>query len=303
MQQYAFILISFIVLFKPVVAQKNTDNPEQLGLRITSLEQFNSKLNQQLIISNSRIQDLETKILLATDSIVALEKSLIGLENNLKDISSQLGIKIKESKDLTDGKINNLNEDIDKNTLYWIIAFLLASGFSAVAFVVLKKQFKKDKIDITEHIKQTSEVIREEQLKLDDQLLKLLESQMKLITEESSLSKSKQEEVDHTFTLKMADEIVRIQINLTHMEPDTRGLKQLSAAVKRIQDNLEANGYQIVEMLSKPYHEGMNVIANFRSDENLEKGVQIITRIIKPQVNFKGIMIQCAQIEVSCGEE
>lgn len=303
MQQYAFILISFIVLFKPVVAQKNTDNPEQLGLRITSLEQFNSKLNQQLIISNSRIQDLETKILLATDSIVALEKSLIGLENNLKDISSQLGIKIKESKDLTDGKINNLNEDIDKNTLYWIIAFLLASGFSAVAFVVLKKQFKKDKIDITEHIKQTSEVIREEQLKLDDQLLKLLESQMKLITEESSLSKSKQEEVDHTFTLKMADEIVRIQINLTHMEPNTRGLKQLSAAVKRIQDNLEANGYQIVEMLSKPYHEGMNVIANFRSDENLEKGVQIITRIIKPQVNFKGIMIQCAQIEVSCGEE
>lgn len=69
----------------------------------------------------------------------------------------------------------------------------------------------------------------------------------------------------------MADEIVRIQINLTHMEPNTRGLKQLSAAVKRIQDNLEANGYQIVEMLSKPYHEGMNVIANFQPTKTLKK--------------------------------
>ena len=301
MKQYAFILISFIVLFKTVGAQKNTDNPEQLGLRITSLEQFNTKLNQQLIISNSRIQDLETKIQFATDSILLLKKSLNGVENNLKEITSQLGLKIKESKDQTEGKINNLNEVIDKNTLYWIIAFLLASGFSAVAFVVLKKQFKKDKVDLTDHIKKTSDAIREEQLKLDDQLLKLLESQMKLIAEERKVPQSKNEEPDHSLALKVADEIVRIQKNLTHMDPETKGLKQLTASVKRIQDNFEANGYELVEMLNKPYHEGMKVTVNFTNDNNLAKGEQIITRIIKPQVNFRGIIIQTAQIEVSCG--
>ncbi len=302
MKRYAFILISFIVLFKPVGAQKNTDNPEQLGLRITSLEQFNSKLNQQLIISNSRMQDLETKIQLATDSITLLKTSFNRVENNLKEITSQLGLKIKESKDQTEGKINNLNEDIDKNTLYWIIAFLLASGLSVLVFVVLKQQFKKDKVDLTDHIKKTSDAIREEQLKLDDQLLKLLESQMKLIAEEKKVTQTKNDETDHSLALKVADEIVRIQKNLTHMDPETRGLKQLSASVKRIQDNFEANGYEIVEMLYKPYHEGMRVIANFREDEKLSKGEQIISRIIKPQVNFKGVMIQSAQIEVSFGE-
>jgi len=303
MKQYSFILILFIVLLEPVGAQKKTDDPEQLGLRITSLEQFNTKLNQQLIVSNSRIQDLETKMQIATDSILLLKTSLNGVENNLKEITSQLGLKIKESNDQTAGKINNLNEDIDKNTLYWIIAFLLATGFSAVAFVVLKKQFKKDKVDLTDHIKKTSDAIREEQLKLDDQLLKLLESQMKLIAEERKVPQSKNEEPDHSLALKVADEIVRIQKNLTHMDPETKGLKQLTASVKRIQDNFEANGYELVEMLNKPYHEGMKVTANFRTEEKLAKGEQIITRIIKPQVNFKGVMIQSAQIEVSCGVE
>jgi hypothetical protein len=77
MRHYALILIAFIGLFSPVRSQNNTENLEQLVLRINTLEQLNIKLNQQLINNNSRIQDLEAKILSATDSIVALEKSLI----------------------------------------------------------------------------------------------------------------------------------------------------------------------------------------------------------------------------------
>ena len=55
-------------------------------------------------------------------------------------------------------------------------------------------------------------------------------------------------------------------------------------------------------MLGKPYHEGMKVIATFVTDDTLEQGQQIISRIIKPQVNYKQIMIQAAQIEVSQAE-
>ncbi|HCO68944.1 MAG TPA: hypothetical protein DIT04_14465, partial [Dysgonomonas sp.] len=109
-------------------------------------------------------------------------------------------------------------------------------------------------------------------------------------------------EIDHSLALKVADEIVRIQKNLNQMDSNTKGLKQLSASVKRIQDNFAANGYELVEMLGKEYNEGMKVVANFIPSEDLEKGKQIITRIIKPQVNFNGKMIQPAQIEVSVGE-
>jgi len=46
----------------------------------------------------------------------------------------------------------------------------------------------------------------------------------------------------------------------------------------------------------------MDVIATFIPSDEIEIGKQIITRVIKPQVNFKGQKIQAAQIEVSIGE-
>ena len=66
-----------------------------------------------------------------------------------------------------------------------------------------------------------------------------------------------------------------------------------------MKDNLLANGYELVDMLGKDYHDGMRVIANFVEDENLPAGKQVITSIIKPQINFNGKMIQSAQIVVS----
>ena len=86
------------------------------------------------------------------------------------------------------------------------------------------------------------------------------------------------------------------------MPENTKGLKQFSKALQRIQDTFKINGYEMIEMLNKPYNEGMKVVANFVPDENLQSGQQIITRIIKPQINFNGIMIQSAQIEVSVSE-
>ena len=66
-----------------------------------------------------------------------------------------------------------------------------------------------------------------------------------------------------------------------------------------MKDNLLANGYELVDMLGKEYNDGMKVTANFVEDENLEEGKQIITGIVKPQINYKGVMIQSAQITVS----
>ena len=99
----------------------------------------------------------------------------------------------------------------------------------------------------------------------------------------------------------MADEINRIQKNISQMDSSTKGLKQLSASVKRIVENFETNGYELVDLLNKPYDQGMKVIAFFRPDDTLKSDEQIITRIVKPQVNYKGLMIQAAEIEVSQG--
>ena len=109
-------------------------------------------------------------------------------------------------------------------------------------------------------------------------------------------------EIDHALALKVADEIIRIQKNLSNIDPETKGLKQIEFALERIQDYFTEYGYEMVELLNKPYDQGMRMSAKFRTDSSVEQGKQIITRIIKPQINYNGVIIQPAEVEVSVGE-
>ena len=136
--------------------------------------------------------------------------------------------------------------------------------------------------------------LRDDAARLNDMLLQLIDIQ----TSGAATHTDSQQE-SHELVLKIADEIVRIETNLSHMDANVRGYRQLARAVERIKANLKANGYEIVDMLGKPYHEGMKVTANFVMDETLAEGEQRITSIIKPQINYCRKMIQAAQITVS----
>ena len=106
-------------------------------------------------------------------------------------------------------------------------------------------------------------------------------------------------ESEQKLIITIADRITFMEMTLYKMDSSVRGHKQLSKSIKQMKDNLLVNGYELVDMLGKDYHEGMKVTANFVEDENLPEGKQIITSIIKPQINYNGKMIQSAQITVS----
>src|SRR5690606_9602355 len=222
---------------------------------------------------------------------------------NIATNSNELGAKIQETGKKADNQIAQLDSSVEKNRLYWIIATLVTLLLGGLVYWLLGKRIKSSKTDVETQIRNTKASLEEESVKLDNKLLEVLETQLKLKQEESkSQSNISSEKADHSLALKVADEIVRMQKNLIQMDEKTKGLKQLNSSVQRIQDNFAANGYELVEMLGKEYNEGMKVTANFTPSEDLETGKQIISRIIKPQVNFKGEMIQAAQIEVSVGE-
>ena len=177
-------------------------------------------------------------------------------------------------------------------------SFLVAIGL----FFLLRRKLTDNTTKFDDQLEATKKSINEEHMKLDQKLIEMLESQLKVQKQEREIDKSSNKEEDHAMALKVADEIIRMQKNIDNMPEETKGLKQLSKAIQRIQDSFKVNGYEIVEMLGKTYKEGMKLVANFVVDENLKKDEQIISRIIKPQVNYNGKMIQSAQIEVSIGE-
>lgn len=191
---------------------------------------------------------------------------------------------------------------VENRTLCGVLMFVVLAVIIVVGSWWLIKRIKRDNSSLDE-IRKAQDVLQnaqtkmqEESIKLDNKLLEVATLQMKTA---SVTANSNPTSIDHSLALKVADEIVRIELNLSRMDSSIKGYKQLAKAVQRIKDNFLANGYEIVDMLGKPYHEGMKVIANFVSDENIVQGKQIITGIIKPQINHNGEMIQSAQITVS----
>lgn len=329
------LILIFLLLISSFLNAQNDSifvSEEKFEKKIEVLtNNFNKKINDLKLNNSSSIKILldslyiQNKRLDYVDSLLtvnnnALKESFVLLTKSLKDsinsakvhsviqtssLEKILNKKIEAIVSNQDqlkynlGIINNKNKTNFENLNTTIISkskwgYLLIFGVLLLAlclFYLLRKKFSL-----------STNKLESEQLKLDQKLIELYDSQLVKQKKENISSSLKDEDIDHSLALKVGDEIIRMRKNLSNMPEDTRGLKQLSKAIQRIQDTFKVNGYEMIEMLNKPYNEGMKVVANFVPDENLEDGQQIITRIIKPQINFKGVMIQSAQIEVSIGE-
>ena len=297
------ILLALLLLTSLSLTAQNTVTQEDvnkqinvLKANINSIKGENTKLKTEINNLNSKLTTLNSKIVELTENV----------NSNTAEISrtnTELKGKIAKTEITTNEKFSQVDNSLSKNSLWSIIGILGAIIVSGLVYWLVSKRQTTDKTDVETQISKTKKTLEEEGVKLDTKLTDILETQLKLVQEErAKIPANKSEEVDHSLALKVADEIVRINKNLSNMDPNTKGLKQLSASVKRIEDNFAANGYDMPELLNKPFDPRMKVIvANSIPDEDLKDGEEKITKIIKPQVNFKGVMIQSAQVEVSVG--
>ena len=252
--------------------------------------QLNQSSNQEAI------EALRSDLLVSIDALDSrLDTLSAGIEKAKKEMDSKVEISRGEARKTA----VELSQLLKKNLIYVAMSIILVLLVLSVVFFLLRKKISDQRVDLTGGLIETRKSLEEEFVKIDSKLVDIFESQIRLADSNQASSNA---DVDHSLVTKVADEIVRIRKNICRMDEKTKGLKQLSASVARIQDNVASNGYEIVEMLGAPYREGMKAVVDFVVDESLSEGEQIITRIIKPQINYKGVMIQSAHIEVSQGE-
>jgi DNA repair exonuclease SbcCD ATPase subunit len=294
------LILGMIIFFGSVsFAQTKNDTILQLQQHIENLENLNSRLSKQVNTANSNIRKLEVKVSSTADSIDALKQELIRNNINQQALADKLELQLQQLNEETNSEISALKARMrHNNTQNWILTIITIILILAVLIAWLRNRLTSIKSELSDQIKTGSDTIREEIIKIDNQVFWSLD----MLKGMSNPEQDGSEEIDHSFALKVADEIIRIQKYISNMNPETKGVKQLEFAVERIQDNFSDNGYEMVELLNKPYEKGMKMLAKFKSDRTLNHGEQIITRIIKPQVNYKGVMIQAAEVEVSVGE-
>lgn len=265
--------------------------------KIESLESENSNLKSELNRINSNVNGVKLKL---TSLELQVKTNSLEIQNTNTDLSG----KISNSETTTNHRFSQVDHSISKNSLWSIIGVLAAIIISGIVYWLVSKRQITDKTDLIDKLSKTKSSIEETLVSEFSKQSELIEKQIELIEEQNRAipSSVRESDIDHSLALKVADEITLIERNISLMDPSVKGLKQLARSVVKLKDNLLANGYELPELLGKNFHQGMKVtVSSSIPDENLESGVEIITKVIKPQVNYKEIMIQTAQIEVTVG--
>lgn len=204
--------------------------------------------------------------------------------------------------DETNGNVQT-NMDMLQSRTLWIGAFavVILVVIAGIAYWMTRRiKYRDSSIDEVRRAQETLQSaqtkMQEESVKLDNQLLAIVQKQL-----DASVSSANKTtgEPDHSLVVKLADEIARIETNLSKMDKSVRGYKQLVQAKDRMINNVRANGYEIISLLGQEYNDGMQFQTRFVPDESLPEGKRIITGMIKMQVNYNGKMIQPAEIVVS----
>ena len=296
------LILAYLILLSIGARAQNASKVQvdqeiaSLDKKEKSIETENRKLEAELKAVNAalktevgRVKTLQSKI---DSNKLAIDKA-----------NSELGSKISTSESNSNEKISAVNQSLSIKSLYGIIAILLAILISGVLYLIISKRQKVDKSDLIDELSKTKLSIEESLVKEFGKQTNLMDAQLQLLEQQKqTMPTSSKVDPDHSLPLKVASEINLIERNVRLMDPKTKGIKQLTASVGKLKDNLVANGYEIIELLGKPFHQGMKVIViSSIPDENLEKDAEIISKVLIPQVNYNDKMIQTAQIEVAVG--
>jgi len=258
------------------------------GTAISDIEKKNWNISQEL---KDLQEKFDTNSINIRNNIRNLEITIASLTKDLEEANISV-TEVTKSSFRNSSEISDVTQSVYTKQIYGIVIFILALFLILVVYIVLSNKWNADTKKINTKQNEIFEKQIQDSIKLSDWLAN---------KSEKELDQSKNTEPDHSFAKRVADEIVRMRTNLSRMDESIKGFKQLSASVRKLEQSLNSNQYELEDLLNKPYNEGMNLQVTIVEDDNLKAGESIITRIIKPQINYKGKLIQAAQVEVSQG--
>lgn len=307
MKKIFTILILAVIgcLFANAKSISDNDKVKALEEKCSILQNKQVKADNNLrkLIENQHVAEREIQTLVKKNDAQRLAiDSLQDKCKSLEEAQSTDRENINGKIDATDNNVRTNQDQLQSRTWYGVIVVMVVFVIIGCVVYWVTKRIKSGTSTIGD-IRRTQEAIQaaqtkmqEESLKLDNQLLAIVQKQLDASVPSANKTTG---EPDHSLVVKLANEIARIETNLSKMDKSVRGYKQLVQAKDRMINNVRANGYEIISLLGQDYNDGMQFPARFVPDESLPEGKRIITGMIKMQVNYNGKMIQPAEIVVS----
>jgi predicted amino acid-binding ACT domain protein len=245
--------------------------------------------------------ELASKTTSQASKIDSLQQQLATAQSLLYQIADSLKITVTNasSRDLrTQAQIQNINQTISKRTLTWIIGILVFALASVLAFFMLRNKLRTSASELDTRISKTRHDLEAEAVNLDAKLIQILQTQLVLRKEERKQEEKSINPEEHKLPLKVGEEIHRMKKRIGNMPGEIKGLTALNNSLKRLEEEFNDNGYEMEDLLGSRYVDGMKVEARFVDNPDIPKGQEIITDVLRPQIKYKGEVIQIARVEV-----
>lgn len=281
------------------------------------------RLKVQTQKNEKRVDGLEKNVKQAQDAAVMLKKQAIELLSNDKsqqqriaELSTKLN-ELESKQTALGGSIERLNDETDEKTHAIDQTITAMSKWYGVAIAVLvlflggiywylrrrndaSEQALSTQVNsVIDTIRSTEEKIAKSDMALADSLFEIINKLKVQEMSSSATGQTRSSEPDHHLPIKLADEIHRMRKRLVSLPDDTKGLTPLKKSLERLEAELSDQGYEIIDHTGMAYTENLSVKARFVPSDDLVSDQKIISKVVIPQVDYKGVMIRMADIEVT----
>lgn len=286
---------------------RKVDSIQLLREELNTLRQQSATLQKDLREERRQGSIREQQLHRQAQSIDSLQTKIEGLQIQWEQATQDLKTSIDTKHSAALSETHQVSTSLDHSRWGGLALGLLLAFVGGVGYSWLRRRQTKAQESVEQKTQALQQEISLSRTELEAQIVQELAKQSQLLEEQSAKlqvpSPATMNVVpDHSLALKLAGEITTIERNISFMDEGTRGLKQLRRSVGKLKDNLLANGYEMPELLHQKYVQGMNVIVvTTHQDDTLEAGVELISKVLVPQVNYQGKLIQAPQVEISIG--
>lgn len=257
---------------------------------------------------NAEIQKINDAMMQLKKSHAELKETVNGQNKKINDLhklietkEEQIQKNVDTVKQETQTRMLDMDEKISVRTVLWIVITIIVLLVCGAVYIILRKKLVLSSRTLDEQIIKTRETLETEAMKLDNKLMEVLGTQLQLLKEQSQATQQQETEIDHSLALRVGEEIHRMRKRIENMPEDTKGLGALKNSLMRLDEEFNNNGYEIIELAGKLYNDSIIANTRFISSDELKVGENIISKVIKPQINYRGVLIKAADIEVSSG--
>lgn len=286
---------------------RKVDSIQLLREELNTLRQQSATLQKELREERRQGSIREQSLHRQAQYLDSLQAKIDGLQTQWEQAIQDLKTSIDTKHSVALSEAHQVSTSLDHSRWGGLALGLLLAFAGGVGYSWLRRRQAKAQESVEQKTQALQQEISLSRTELEAQIVQELAKQSQLLEEQSAKLQAPSPSAanaapDHGLALKLAGEITTIERNISFMDEGTRGLKQLRRSVGKLKDNLLANGYEMPELLHQKYVQGMNVIVvTTHYDDTLEAGVELISKVLVPQVNYQGKLIQASQVEISIG--